>query len=114
VSALGFEQADQIAKYAKNASRYSFHVDEDDNDITVSRTSLGGDAWAIRDGFERRLSRARMFTMEPRNSYKTDKYIADHTFSLAEALPIAEEVAANRRARNDDVRSRAAAIVRGI
>lgn len=105
------EETDLIAKYADKVSCYSFRVDDYDRDIEVSLTGHSGDTWAIRDQFGRRLSRTRRFDDEPSNSSKTPTFIERHTFTLAEALPIAEEVAAKRRARNEDIRSRAASIV---
>lgn len=61
--------------------------------LKIERTSYDAqDTWAIRyQGF--RMSRSGKLGYEPTNSSKTDRYIRSHTFTLAEARPIAERLA---------------------
>ncbi len=89
-----------IERYAGFVSAYSFPIDVDEENppLTVSRSGYAAeDAWAIRHtGF--RLGRDERFDYEPTNSSRTDEFIASHTFTLAEALPIAARIATLGRA----------------
>jgi len=88
--------SDGIERYAGFVSAYSFPIDANEEypPITVSRSGYAGeDTWAIRHtGF--RLGRDERFDHEPQNSSRTDEFITGHTFTLAEALPIATRIAA--------------------
>lgn len=85
-------------RYRDNISRFTFpyiNTEDEYRYITVEhRGKVGEDRWAIVDSPYCYQPRGRRWAYERSNSNRTDKYMDASRMTLAQALPLAERLAA--------------------